>query len=82
MMASVVHKIQELGIEVKHIPGGCTSLCRPVDVDFNKPFKSRIGKMWIKWLIAKGIKEGITNTQTRRDVAVWVDKAMRQMKED
>jgi len=32
MMASVVMKIQELGIEVTHIPGGCTSLCQPVDV--------------------------------------------------
>ena len=27
MMASVVTRIQELRIEVKHIPGGCTSLC-------------------------------------------------------
>ncbi len=37
MMASVVYKIQELGFEVKHIPGGCTSLCQPVDVGFNNP---------------------------------------------
>ncbi len=36
MMASVVYKIQELGVEVKHIPGGCTSLCQPVDVEFNQ----------------------------------------------
>jgi hypothetical protein len=27
MMAQVVTRIQELGIQVKHIPGGCTSLC-------------------------------------------------------
>jgi hypothetical protein len=27
MMASVVEMIQELGVEVKHIPGGCTPLC-------------------------------------------------------
>ncbi len=38
MMASVVYKIQELGVEVKDIPGGCTSLRQPVDVGFNKPF--------------------------------------------
>jgi hypothetical protein len=42
MMASVVYKIQELGVEVKQIPGGCTSLCQQVDVGFNKPFKSRV----------------------------------------
>ena len=42
MMGSVVQRIQELGVEVQHIPGGCTSLCQPVNVGFNKPFKDRI----------------------------------------
>jgi hypothetical protein len=82
MMASVVYKIQELGVEVKHIPGGCTSLCQPVDVGFNEPFKSCVQKMWIKWMIAKGIKEGTTSLPTRRNIAVWVDKAMAQMNEE
>jgi hypothetical protein len=45
MMASVVYKIQDLGVEVKHIPGRCTSLCQPVDVGFNKPFKFCVRKM-------------------------------------
>ena len=27
MMSSVVQAIQEMGVEVTHIPGGCTSLC-------------------------------------------------------
>jgi hypothetical protein len=31
MMGLVVQRIQELGIKVRHIPGGCTSLCQPVD---------------------------------------------------
>jgi hypothetical protein len=82
MMASVVYKIQELGVEVKHIPGGCTSLCQPVDVGFNKPFKSCVQKMWIKWMIAEGVQEGTTSLPTRHDVAVWVDKAMAQMKKE
>jgi hypothetical protein len=42
MMSSVVQMIQELGVEVQHIPGGCTSLCQPEDVGFNKPFKDRM----------------------------------------
>ncbi len=42
MMASVVQMIQELGVKVQHIPGECTSLCQPVDVGFNKPFKNRM----------------------------------------
>jgi hypothetical protein len=40
MMASVVQRIQDLGVEVEHIPEGCTSLCQPVDVGMNKPFKT------------------------------------------
>jgi hypothetical protein len=82
MMASVVYKIQELGVKVKHIPGRCTALCQPVDVGFNKPFKSRIPKMWIKWMITEIIKEGRTSLMTRCNVAVWVDKAMAQKKEE
>jgi hypothetical protein len=81
MMASVVSKIQELGVKVKHIPGGCTSLCQPVDVGINKPFKSNVRKMWINWMIAEGVQEGTTSSPTRRDVAVWVDEAMAKMKE-
>jgi hypothetical protein len=81
MMASVVSKIQELGVEVKHIPGGCTSLCQPVDVGFNKPFKSHIQKMWINWMITKGVQEGTTSLSMRLDVAVWVVEAMAKMKE-
>jgi hypothetical protein len=80
MMASVVTKIQELGIEVKHIPGGCTSLCQPVDVGFNKPFKDRVRRQWVSWMIAEGVIHGTTSPPTRRNVATWVDRAMAEMK--
>ena len=40
MMNLVVNVIQDLGVEVEHIPGGCTSLCQPVDIGINKPFKA------------------------------------------
>jgi hypothetical protein len=42
MMGLVVQKIQELGVEVTHIPGGCTSLCQPIKIGFNKLFKDRL----------------------------------------
>ncbi len=42
MMEEVVTLIQDLGVEVWHIPGGCTSLCHPIDIGFNKPFKMRL----------------------------------------
>ena len=79
MMASVVQNIQELGVEVKHIPGGCTSLCQPVDFGFHKPFKNRIRRLWTEWMISEGIANGTTSTPTRLNVATWVDEAMADM---
>ena len=32
----------ESNISVMYVPGGCTSLVQPVDVSFNKPFKSAV----------------------------------------
>ena len=80
MMASVVTRIQELGVEVMHIPGGCTSLCQPVDVGFNKPFKDRVRRQWVSWMIAEGVIHGTTSPPTRRDVAGWVDRAVAEMR--
>ena len=82
MMALVVTKIQELGIEVKRIPGGCTSLCQPVDVGFNKPFKDRVRRQWVSWMIAEGFIYGTTSPPMRRDVATWFDRAMAEMKSE
>ena len=81
-MALIVTKIQELGIEVKHIPDGCTSLCRPVDVGFNKPFKDCVRRQWVSWMIAEGVINGTTSLLTRRDAAMWVDWSMAEMKRE
>ena len=32
MMASLVQKINNLGVQVEHILGGCAGLCQPIDV--------------------------------------------------
>ena len=50
MMASVTNAIAELGIEIIHIPGGCTGLTQPLDVGINKPFKSRVRVLWEEWM--------------------------------
>jgi hypothetical protein len=42
MMVSVTDAIAELGIEIIHIPGGCTGLTEPLDVGINMPFMSRV----------------------------------------
>ena len=49
MMTSVVEAIQQLGVEVKHIPGGCTSLCQPVDIGINKALKMLVHKDQEVW---------------------------------
>ena len=46
MMESVVNKIQDLGCAAEHIPGGCTGLAQPVDVEIGKPFKNRVRFHW------------------------------------
>jgi hypothetical protein len=76
LMSLVVQMIQELGVELQHIPGGCTSLCQPVDVGFNKPFKDWMQRQWINWMI----NEGIVHAAVELDVAKWVHAAMLEMK--
>lgn len=75
MMTSVVHAIEELGVEVVHIPGGCTSLTQPVDVGFNKPFKNRMRDLWEAWLVTDGIVDGKATAPTRQLIAGWIDEA-------
>ena len=69
-------------MEVKHIPGGCTSLCQPIDISFNKPFKDRLWKLWISWMISEGVFHDTMSTPTRLNIATWVDEAMKQMKRE
>ena len=46
MMGSIVNRIQSLGIEVQHIPAGCTYLCQPVDIGINRPIKKAMMEQW------------------------------------
>ena len=42
IMTLVVGSIQNLVVEVEHIPGKCTSLCQPFDVGINRSLKANI----------------------------------------
>ena len=85
MMNLVVNAIQDLGVEVKHIPGGCTSLCQPVDIGINKPFKAFLRKAWEKWMIDEGIRSGTSSPPTRELIAKWAsyvkDQSKKRIKE-
>jgi hypothetical protein len=56
----VLQKIQELMVEVKHIPGGCTSHCQPINIGFNNLFKDRVQRLWTSWMISKDINDVIS----------------------
>lgn len=73
MMQSVVRAIEDLGCEVDHIPGGCTSLCQPVDVGVNtKPLKTRMKQKWETWMINELLhQDGVVRPPTRRHIAEW-----------
>jgi hypothetical protein len=81
-MGSVIQRIQELGVEVQHIPGGCTSLCQPVDVGFNKPFKDRVRQAWHNWMMAEAVIHRTKRSPTRLDVATWVANRMEETKRE
>ena len=70
-MSSVVNAVQGLGVEVEHIPGGCTYLCQPVNVGVNKPYKMHLRERWESWIFAEGIIHGTTSRPTRKHIAEW-----------
>jgi hypothetical protein len=76
MMGNVVNRIQSLGIEVIHIPAGCTYLCQPVDVGINKTIKTVIREKWEDWMLdGDGLVNGVAKEPTRKIVAEWVLEA-------
>ena len=72
-MGSVVQHIQMMGIEVLHIPAGCTYLCQPIDVGINKPIKCGLRDRWEQWMVdGEGIVDGQAKEPSRKMVAEWL----------
>ena len=72
LMSSVVHAIQDLGIEVDHIPGGCTSLVQPLDMGVNKPLKNWIRRKWEEYMLEEGLAMTVSKPPTWQQMATWV----------
>jgi hypothetical protein len=79
MMASVVSRIVALGVEVIHIPGGCTGLCQPLDVGVNRSFKSRIRRLWEEWLVSLLDETNEVRDATREEVSEWMAEVYWEM---
>jgi DDE superfamily endonuclease len=79
MMESVVSAITELGVEVGHIPGGCTCLCQPVDVGINKPMKNRIRQHWEAWMVQEITELGRIQAPKRKQISEWVKSGISEI---
>ena len=75
MMASVVSRIEAMGVDVIHIPGGCTGLTQPLDVGINRSFKARCRRMWEEWLVELLDTTNEVRDATREEVSEWAAAA-------
>ena len=73
IMGNIVNWIESLGIEVIHIPSGCTYLCQPIYVDINKIINSGMKIKWEDWMIeGDGIVDYAAKEPSRRLVTKWI----------
>ena len=75
LVTLVMDSIQKLGMEVEHIPGGCTSLCQPFDARIDRLLNANIHKNGADWVLGSGISISMTKPLTRKLIVGWVMKA-------
>ena len=83
MMATVVSAIQNLGVEVQHIPGGCSGLVQPVDVGMGKPLKDRVRAHWDEWMVEQYNDPEVDHEKikppTRETLSQWIVTSLRSL---
>ena len=82
---SVKKKFKEINVDLAVIPGGLTSMCQPLDVTINKPFKDNLRKEWHLWMAGGGA--GTTSAGNLRraslsDVCGWVKRAWNKIPDE
>ncbi len=82
IMASIVNRITTLGVEVIHIPGGCTGLVQPLDVGFNRPLKIHIRQKWQARMIETVKATETVEPPERADVSAWIADTFWDMKKN
>ncbi len=71
MMASVVSRIEAMGVHVIHIAGSCTGLTQPLDVGINRSFKAHCRRMWEEWLVDLLETTNEVRDAIREEVSEW-----------
>src|SRR3989337_1753889 len=75
---SVKKKFHDSNVDLAVIPGGLTSVCQPLDVGINKPFKDNLRKEWHLGMADGGAGETIAGNLKRAkysDVCNWVKRS-------
>jgi hypothetical protein len=75
---SVKSKFRDSGFDLAVIPGGLTSICQPLDVAINKPFKDNLRKEWHLWMAGGGAGLTVGGNLKRAklsDVCGWVKRS-------
>lgn len=71
---SVKTALKKIKAEPAIIPGGLTKILQPLDLAVNKSFKSKVGKLWEKWMM-EGLhpftNSGKMRKATYEEVASW-----------
>jgi hypothetical protein len=72
-----------MGIEVVHIPAGCTYLCQLVHVGISKPIKMRLTKLKEDWMMDDaGVVNRIAKEPPRKQAVAWLLEAYTTMHEE
>ena len=82
LMATVVARIQNLGVRIEIIPSGCTFLCQAVDVGVNKPVKDQLRNLWEEWMLSKNLQDAESIAPTRKLIATWTLQALENVSSD
>ena len=75
----------ECSTSITYVPGGCTSLVQPVDVSFNKPFKSAVERQATQHMLENldSYVYGRINASARRVlITKWVGQAWQEISAD
>ncbi|CAG8838866.1 32463_t:CDS:2, partial [Gigaspora margarita] len=81
----VKSKFCKCGFDLAVIPGGLTSICQPLDIAINKPFKDNMRKEWHIWMSKGGAgKTAKGNLRRARisDVCTWVKNSWENISDE
>jgi len=76
------NRMTALGVQLNHIPKGCTWLVQPIDVGIGKPFKERMRDRWWDWMIEPTQADGAVPKPSREDIQQWVHETWEAMPEE